>query len=149
MSEDPSRPVDPQFDPVTQLQLPSYGAESLSDEEARTMYVHGELRMRQVHAELAAAGVALEERARRMWGLRIALRTWTRRLMSNTPLAVWLADNERNPTFEQLVALNERRGLVGDDVYEAIIASSTQSRPKVNEELGIDPQNPPPLPPLR
>ena len=113
------------------------------------MYTHGGLRMRQVHAEYVRDGAGVQERAKRMYALRDALRTWTRTLMSDTALAKWLQANERSPTFEQLVALHQARGLTGESVYVAIITSSTRSRPSVNTELGIDPEAPPPLPPLR
>lgn len=38
---------------------------------------------------------------------------------------------------------------MGDEIYEAIVESSTRSRGSVNESLGIDPENPPDLPPMR
>ena len=60
-----------------------------------------------------------------------------------------LNENEPNPTFEELVERQRRKGREGDAIYEAIIASATRSRASVNEALGIDPENPPPLPPMR
>jgi hypothetical protein len=141
--------IEPQVHPVTALGLPEYSAASLSDDETRLVYIHGELLMRKRHNELAGEGMAVEEQAKTMFALRCALRTWTRTLMSNTAMAEWLEANERNPTFDQLVALHERRGLTGDTVYIAIITSSTRSRPSVNAQNGVDPDNPPPLPPVR
>lgn len=141
--------IEPQFHPVTALGLPDYSAASLSNDETRMVYIHGELRMRELHNDLVRDGLGVEERAKAMFALRYALRTWTRTLMSDTAMAEWLEANERKPTFDQLVALHEGRGLTGDALYIAIITSSTRSRPSVNSQLGIDPEAPPPLPPLR
>ena len=142
-----SMSIDPQFHPVTALGLPNYSAAALSNDETRLVYLHGELLMGEHHKQLVSEGRGVEERARTMWALRCALRTWTRTLMSDTAMADLLETYERNPSFDDLVALHEGKGLTGDAVYEAIIASSTRSRPSVNGP--INPKSPPPLPPLR
>ena len=65
--------------------------------------------------------------------------------MEDRELAEYLNANEPNPTFEALVERQRtKKGLTGDAIYEAIIASATRSRSSVNEALGIDPENPPP-----
>ncbi len=79
-----------------------------------------------------------------MYELRASLRSWTRTLMADRETAEHLTANEPNPSFEDLVARQQAKGRVGDEIYEAIIASATRSRPSVNESLGIDPENPPP-----
>ncbi len=134
--------IEPQFHPVTALGLPDYSAASLSNDETRMVYIHGELRMRELHNDLVRDGLGVEEQAKTMFALRYALRTWTRTLMSDTAMAEWLEANERSaaatdrganatrcgvrafrcqtgaqPTFDQLVALHEGRGLTGDAVY--------------------------------
>ena len=126
-----------------------YAAGTLSDAETRTVYTTFELRMREVHERLLRRGAGSEERARTLYGMRAALRTWTRALMEDRELAEWLNANEANPTFEALVERQRKKGLEGGAIYEAIIASATRSRASVNEALGIDPDNPPPLPPMR
>jgi hypothetical protein len=141
--------IDPDFDPVTQLGLESYSAASLSDAETRRVYVEGERRMLALHAELTENGVDLESRARKMYGLRDALRVWTRRLMANNEGREALDTFERNRTFEQLIAVKQAAGLLGDQLYESIIESSTRSRPEVNEACGVDPEDPGPLPSIR
>jgi len=146
---DPRSGIDPQFDPVTQLGLGPYAAESLSDAETRRVYVEGERRMPAVLAQLTESGVDLETRAQMMHGLRVALRVWTRRLMTNKQGSEALETFERNPTFEELVAAKQGKGLDGDQVYESIIESSTRSRPEVNQAYGVDPGDPGPLPPIR
>jgi hypothetical protein len=51
--------IEPQFHPVTALGLPKYSAASLSDDETRMVYIHGELLMRKRHEELARDGMGL------------------------------------------------------------------------------------------
>ncbi|MGV0744126.1 toxin glutamine deamidase domain-containing protein [Mycolicibacterium sp. XJ870] len=126
-----------------------YAAGTLSDEETRTVYTTFELRMRELREQLLRDGVGAEERARTLYGMRNTIRSWTRSLMEDRRLAEWLNDNEPNLTFDELVARNRAKGLVGDEIYEAIVASSTRSRGSVNADLGIDPDNPPDLPPMR
>ena len=127
-----------------------YAQGTLSDDETRTVYTTFELRMGEVHAQLVRDGAGAEERARTMYGMRAALRSWTCALMENRELAEYLNANEPNPTFEALVERQRtKKGLTGDAIFEAIVASSMRSRSSVNDALGIDPENPPPLPPMR
>ncbi|MEN4400357.1 hypothetical protein A5731_22375 [Mycolicibacterium conceptionense] len=126
-----------------------YSAGTLTNEETRTVYTNYELRMRELRDQLLRDGVSVEERARIMYGMRATIRSWTRSLMADRAAAEWLNENEQNPTFEDLVERNRAKGRVGDEIYEAIIASSTRSRGSVNADLGIDPENPPDLPPMR
>nr|WP_234712904.1 alpha/beta hydrolase [Mycolicibacterium komanii] len=126
-----------------------YAQGTLSNTETRTVYTTFELRMREVAQRLENDGVDLEERARTLYELRASLRSWTRTLMADRETAEQLVANEPNPSFEDLVARQRAKGRVGDEIYEAIIASATRSRPSVNASLGIDPENPPPLPPMR
>jgi hypothetical protein len=126
-----------------------YAAETLSNAETRTVYTTLELRMREVSDRLDRDGVGLEDRARALYGLRASIRTWTRALMADRETADYLTANEPNPTFDDLVERQRAKGREGDAIYEAIIASATRSRASVNESLGIDPDNPPPLPPMR
>jgi hypothetical protein len=126
-----------------------YAAATLSNAETRTVYTTFELKMREVSEQLTRDGVDLEERARTLYDLRASLRTWTRSLMEDRETADFLTANEPNPTFEDLVERQRSKGRVGDEIYEAIIASATRSRASVNESLGIDPENPPELPPMR
>jgi hypothetical protein len=126
-----------------------YPSGTLSDLETRTVYTTLELRMREVHDQLLSDGVNAEERARTLYGLRASIRTWARALMADREAAESLDATDPNPTFEALVERQRDRGRVGDEIYEAIIASATRSRDSVNKALGIDPENPPPLPPMR
>jgi hypothetical protein len=136
-------------DPVTRLGLPNYAPGTLSNAEARTVYLQGEQRMRQLNDQLAQQGVSIEERARQMSDMRNSLRSWARVLMTDRALADQLNADEPNMAFEQLIAKNQAKGLTGDDVYKAIIDSSVGSRGSVNRGLGIDPAKLPDLPPVR
>jgi hypothetical protein len=126
-----------------------YGLGTLDDFETRTVYTNAELRMRQLNERLIEGGANIEERARIMSALRASVRSWTRELMADRAGAQTLHTKEQNPSFDDLVAKERSRGREGDAIYQAIIESSTRSRPSVNEFLGIDPDNPPPLPPMR
>ncbi|WP_235632346.1 alpha/beta hydrolase [Mycolicibacterium rutilum] len=126
-----------------------YAQGTLSNAETRTVYTTFELGMREVAQRLENEGADLEERARTLYELRASLRSWTRTLMADRETAEHLTANEPNPSFEDLVARQQAKGRVGDEIYEAIIASATRSRPSVNESLGIDPENPPPMPRMR
>ncbi|WP_369798405.1 toxin glutamine deamidase domain-containing protein [Mycobacterium sp. URHB0044] len=126
-----------------------YATGTLSNAETRTVYTTFELRMREVSEQLVRDDVGLEEQARTLYELRASIRTWTRALMADRETADYLTANEPNPTFEDLVARQRAKGRVGDEIYRAIIASATRSRASVNESLGIDPENPPELPPMR
>jgi glycerophosphoryl diester phosphodiesterase len=122
---------------------------SLSDLDTRAVYTTMELRMREVHEQLVRDGASAEERARTLYDLRASIRTWARWLMADREMAESLDTSDPNPTFEFLVERQRAKGRTGDEIYEAIIASATRSRDSVNKSLGIDPENPPPLPPMR
>ncbi len=135
-------------DPVRVLRLPDYRPGSLSDAETRAVYTQGESRMRLLNEQMAREGYSTADRARIMVDQRNALRSWARTLMRSQLFAVVLNAWEPNASFDDLVARNRARGLTGDDLYNAVIASSTQSRRSVNEVLSVDPATPPPLPPV-
>ena len=135
--------------PVSQLNLPHYNPGTLSPDEARTVYLQGEQRMRQLNEQLMQQGVSPEQRAKTMFDLRNQLRSWSRDLMSERALADQLNATEPNLTLDQLIAKNQAKGLTGNDIWNSIIDSSTRSRGSVNATLGIDPAHPPDLPPVR
>ena len=151
--QDPTPPPGPGAggvtDSVSELGLPNYNPESLSDEEARRVYAEGKLRIIQRDEELARRGVSLEERAKVASANRNALRSWIRDIMSNRQGAEYLYQNEPNMTWDQVVAKYQAQGLSGDDLYRAIVEKSVGSRATVDAQLGIDPKNPGELPPVR
>ncbi|MBV0919271.1 WXG100-like domain-containing protein [Mycobacteroides chelonae] len=131
------------------LDLPDYTPGTLSNAETRAVYAHGELRMQELNKRWAAEGMPAEERAHRMFETRNELRQWARTLMADREAAAHLSANEKMMTWDRLVEKTEAKGFTGDEVFQEIIESSTRSRPGVNDVLGIDPHNPPPLPPHR
>ena len=136
-------------DPAGALGLPRYNPGSLSNEEARAVYAQGELRMSQLDEQLVGKGLSLEERAKMLSAQRNALRSWVREIMADRGAAAALADTDPSLTWDQVMAKYQAQGLTGDDLYKKIIERSVASRPSVNDALGIDPKNPPPLPPVR
>jgi hypothetical protein len=136
-------------DPAGALGLPRYNPGSLSNEEARAVYAQGELRMSQLDEQLASKGLSLEQRAKMLSAQRNALRSWVREMMADRGGAAALAGADPNLTWYQVMAKYQAQGLTGDDLYTKIIERSVASRPSVNDALGIDPNNPPPLPPVR
>ncbi len=84
---------------------------SLSDIETGAVYSQFELGMRALDEQMVRDGVGIEDRARTLSGLRSSLRAWTRELMENRPAADWLSAHESAPTFEDLVARYEGKGL--------------------------------------
>lgn len=129
------------------LDLPDYTPGTLSNAETRAVYAHGELRMQELNKRWAAEGMPAEERAHRMFETRNELRQWARTLMADREAAAHLSANEKMMTWDRLVEKTEAKGFTGDEIFQEIIESSTRSRPGVNDALGIDPHNPPPLPP--
>lgn len=135
--------------PSSSLGLPNYPHGTLSNDETRTVYTRGELKMKELDAQWTKQGVPVEERAKRMFEMRNSLRGWTRELMSDRPTAEALKANEKNMSWQQALDKAASRGYTGENAYRYLIDSATRSRGSVNAGLGIDPANPPPLPPVR
>lgn len=148
--DQPDTPTDGQLpEPVSRLGLPNYTPGSLPDEEARTVYLNGELRMRELNEQLIKQGLNAEQRAKIMFEQRNALRTWIRDISSNRADAEGLNKSDPNMSWEQVKAKYQAQGLTGDDLYNTIVERSTASRASVNQTHGLDPEHPPPLPPIR
>ncbi|QSM90559.1 hypothetical protein I3U44_07800 [Mycobacteroides abscessus subsp. bolletii] len=135
--------------PSSALGLPDYPHGTLSNDETRTVYTRGELKMKELDAQWAKQGVPVEERAKRMFEMRNSLRGWTRELMSDRSAAEVLKANEKSMTWQQALDKAASRGYTGENAYRYLIDAATRSRGSVNAGLGIDPANPPPLPPVR
>jgi hypothetical protein len=104
--------------------------------------------MHRLNEQLASQGVSLEERAKVMFDLRNALRSWTRDLMVDREHAAQMSTENPNLTWEQVLEKYQGRAIEATDMWQAIIDGSTRSRPSINALLGIDPDHPPPLPPV-
>ncbi|WP_419776414.1 hypothetical protein [Mycolicibacterium fortuitum] len=130
------------------LGLPEYRPGSLDSDQARVVYVTGEMRMAQLHEALLARGADLETRARTMFETRNEMRSWARELMSDRAAADTLTAFERNFTWDQVIEKYSGHDIPIEKAYERIIEKAMTSRPSVNDKFNIDPHNPPPLPPL-
>jgi hypothetical protein len=132
------------------LDLRDYNWASLCWRETRIVYLHGELALDKRERELRQQeGKTLEEIARSLSKLRNDLRCWTRTLMSDRRQAAELDTGDPNRTFEELVVKCQiKYDLTGDAVYEKIIETAKTSRGSVNDLFGINPKNPPSLPPV-
>lgn len=130
------------------LGLPEYRPGTLDADATRIVYVTGEQRMAGLHEDMVARGVDLETRARTMFETRNELRSWARELMSDRDAAAALNAKDKNYTWAQVIEKYSDNAVGPEKAYERIIEKSMTSRPSVNEKLGIDPHNPPPLPPL-
>jgi hypothetical protein len=134
---------------VSLLDLPGYNDYSLSLRETRIVYLHGELRLDKRELELTEQGFSVEQIARELFALRNGLRTWTRNLMSDRRAAEVLESGNPNATWDELVAICRDEGFTGEGIFREIIEKAKRSRAKINAALGLDPKNPPPLPPVR
>ncbi|MGL6234816.1 MAG: hypothetical protein ACRC20_05680 [Segniliparus sp.] len=128
------------------LKLPHYNARSLDDTETRTVYLRGEGQVAALNEQWKQEGLSAEERARRTFDLRNSLRTYCRDLMVDQAARAKLDEGSPNMTWEQMMQKEAAKGNTGDNAYEQIAQSAARSRDSVNKSLGIDPNNPPPLP---
>lgn len=112
--------------------------------EIRAYYLRAIAAIAPANERWKAEGVAAEERARRAFATRHDARV-TARAMMKDPAEV--RDLERRdqekyghpdgPTFDDLVAHQRKKGLVGDAVFEAIVASAQRTDRDVNEAFGL------------
>lgn len=107
---------------------------TLSNVDARRWYLEQESKI----PDLIDKNLSLEEQARQAFDLRNQFRTQARELMSDRALAESLYITDPNLTWEQIVEKQIKKGMVGDDVYRAIIESSQRSRASVNQSLGVE-----------
>jgi hypothetical protein len=131
-----------------ELGIPGYPNATLTSEQARNVYTHGEQQMKSLNQRLIDQGVSPEVRAKTMFATRNALRTWARDLMVDRAEAARLEAREKNFTWDEIVEKYGGQGDKGDSLWDKIIDASTRSRASVNAVLGVDPEAPelPPLP---
>ena len=148
----PSAPKEPVVDGKQVhegLKLPPYEPGTLDNTETRKVYTTGEQEIRAMIAQDQANGLSAEQTAKNAFERRNALRTWCRQLMADQAAAAGLNQTDPNLTWEQLMQKQAAKGNTGEAAYNAVIESSTRSRPSVNQSTGVDPENPGPLPPVR
>ncbi|HEU4404837.1 MAG TPA: hypothetical protein VFS43_06055 [Polyangiaceae bacterium] len=91
-------------------------------------------------------GEGAEARARKAYQTRRDARLIGRAMMSDRREVEGLRARDEQkygrpdgPSFEQLVEHQKKKGLAGDAIYEAIVASSQRTDGAVNEVLGVKP----------
>ena len=80
---------------------------------------------------------AIKSKEKQAFNLRNQYRAQARELMSDRQKANFLYKNEPNLKWEEIVKIQEKKGLKGDEIYKEIIESSQRSRTSVNEKLGV------------
>lgn len=106
----------------------------MSNVDVRKWYLSQEAKI----PELIDRSQSLENQAYQAFSLRNEFRTTARELMADRATAESLYITDPNRTWEQMVNKQINNGLIGDDIYRAIINSSQKSRPSVNKSLGLE-----------
>lgn len=116
----------------------------MTNEEVRQWYLDEFGKIPALNEAWVRDGIELEERARRAWQIRHNARITARSMMEN-PLEVEklrerdvkFYRNPDGPSFEYQVEEAKAKGLVGEKIYESIIASSQVSNTEINRKLNI------------
>ena len=114
--------------------IPKESYHSMSNVDVRKWYLSQEAKI----PDLIDASQSLENQAYQAFSLRNEFRTTARELMADRATAESLYITDPNRTWEQMVNKQINNGLIGDDIYRAIINSSQKSRPSVNKSLGLE-----------
>lgn len=110
------------------------GFGTLSNVDARRWYLEQEAKI----PGLIDRSLSLEKQARQAFELRNQYRTQARELMADRELAKSLYESDPNLTWDEIIEKQINKGLSGEDIYKAIIASSQRSRTSVNQSLGLE-----------
>ena len=145
----PSAPVEL----ATGKPLPQSSAQALGLKASGTAWSNAEVRAHYLvlvaaigpaNAHWVLDGVSAEERAHRAFQMRHDARVTCRAMMSDARelAALEQRDQEKyghpdGPRFEELVAHEQAKGLSGDAVFEAIVASAQRTNSAVNEMYGL------------
>jgi hypothetical protein len=119
---------------IAQAQELRQSGVSWSNEQVRAHYHRLIEVIPRKDAQWKQEGVSTEERARRAFQIRHDARLTTRAMMSSAWEVELLRKrdlekygNPDGPTFEQLVIHQQKKGLSGDSLYEAIIESAQRT----------------------
>ena len=122
---------------------PGFG-ENKTNREIREWYFEQVARIRILNDQWIEEGLLVQVRAYRTWEIRHSSRLRSRTMMGNQRQIHLLQErdltkygNPDGPTFQFLVENNEKLGLVGDAIYEAIIVSSMKMNIGVNKRLRL------------
>lgn len=112
--------------------------------EIRTWYNQQVVIIPALTEQLSQEGATAEERAKLAYDIRHRARMYARLLMPDKDEVELLRQrdmkkygNPDGPTFAYLVEKNQKKGLEGDAIYEAIIESSSRTSAEYNARFGI------------
>ena len=112
--------------------------------EIRVWYNYQVVAISEINKKWIGEGLSAEERARRAYELRHDARVNARFMMPNKDEVRMLRERDKEkygnpdgPTFSYLVEKNRKEGLEGDQVYEAIIESSSRTSAAYNKKSGV------------
>jgi hypothetical protein len=122
---------------------PGFGG-SKTNREIREWYFEQVARIPILNDQWIEEGLSVQVRAYRAWEIRHNSRLRVRTMMGKERQIHLLKKrdlakygNPDGPTFDSLVENNEKLGLVGAEVYEAIIVSSMNLNIGVNKRLRL------------
>ena len=114
----------------------------MTNKEIRQWYIYQVSTIPRLDQQWLQQGVAVEERAIRAWQIRNDARMRAREMMEKPDEVELLRrrdikfyGNPNGPSFEYLVEQAMARGLQGDDIYQSIINSSSQTDERINKKL--------------
>jgi hypothetical protein len=115
-----------------------------TNKEIRESYSEEVSRIRVLNDQWIEEGLSVQVRAHRAWEIRHNARLRARAMMAKQHEIKLLQKrdlakygNPDGPPFDFLVESNEKLGLVGDEIYEAIISSSMKVNIEVNKRLRL------------
>ncbi|APR83243.1 Hypothetical protein A7982_08592 [Minicystis rosea] len=129
---------------VAQAEEMKRAGTSWEDAEIRAAYLRMVAAIGPANEAWKQEHLPAEERARRAFQMRHDARQTTRAMMKNAAEIALLQKRDQEkygnpdgPTFEMLVERERKKGLTGDDVYEAIVKSAQRTDQSVNELFGL------------
>jgi len=138
-----SAPARPFPTSVAEAETLHDGGATWTNEEVRRYYVGVVATIGPSNERWKQEGVAVEERARRAFGIRHDARLTARAMMSDSADVELLRRRDQakyghpdGPTFEELVEKGKAAGKTGDAVYEGIVASAQRTDERVNDLFG-------------
>jgi len=132
--------------PESSAQIPELRRSGVdwTDGEVRAFYVRRVAAIGPADAQRQKEGMPALERALRAFAMRRDARLLSRAMMKDPREVAALRQRDQEkygdpdgPTFDSLVAHEQQKGLAGDAVYEAIVASAQRTDRALNEAFGL------------
>ncbi len=116
----------------------------MTNSEIRQWYLQQTAKIVELNQEWIRQGLSAQERAEAAWRIRHEARLTARSMMSNATEVEFLRardlskyGNPDGPTFELLIGQLRQAGLIGDEVFEAIITGAYRTNEGINKSLGL------------